>query len=126
MATPVATPDEVRSRLNLPTEAESPAGISNEDIQTYLEDAAFEVDQVSSGGQIGDALRKQLEWRLAGIMIFGTRKDLRSYHQQSQGNASKTFEVKQIDELKQWVRRNDPTGSLLADQRDFWYESYQG
>lgn len=125
MASPLATPHDVRARLNLPEKGQldSGAGISDDEIRPYLEDAAFDIQQAGTQG-LSDDLRKQLEWRLAGIAILSQRKGLRSYHQQSLGSMSRSYEVKSVEELKEWVKRHGPAG--LVDEGEFWHASIQG
>lgn len=110
MADPIATPNDVRARLNLPEPGQLGGGatISNQEISVYLEDAAFDLRDYSLDAD----LRKQLEWRLAGIKILSQRKGLRSYHQQSLGSMSRSYEVKSVEELKEWVRTHGPSGIL--------------
>lgn len=126
MIEPIATADDVRRRLNLPDSGEfdgSP-GISDSDIEGYLEDAALDNARANSetaleskaaemGTEIdADDVRKQIEWRLAGIKILSYRKGLRAYHQQSLGSMSRSYEVRSVpglrDELADW----DPSGGL--------------
>ena len=115
MVDPIATPHDVRARLNLPDTTDSVdgvSGISDSDIKTYLEDAAFENQQANNLSRMDDATRKQIEWRLAGIKILSYRKGLRAYHQQSLGSMSRSYETKSIDDLRSELMQLDPSDSL--------------
>lgn len=127
MADPIAHPEDVRRRLNLPDTSDlddGEAGISDADIHVYLEDAAFDIQQATDFATLDDDLRKQLEWRLAGIKILSTRRGQRAYHQQSLGSMSRSYEVKSVEELKEWVRNHGPSG--LVDSDEFWHATVNG
>lgn len=125
MTDPLADPEDVRSRLNLPDTDEAEAGISDSEIQTRLEDATFDITQVQKPSRMDDGLRKQLEWRLAGLKILSQRKGLRSYHQQSIGTVSRSYEEKTTEKLAEWIERHGPPG-LIDEDGEFWHASIQG
>lgn len=116
MVEPIATAQDVRGRLNLPDagEFEGSPGISDEDIELYLEDAAADNVRENDLGRMDETTQKQIEWRLAGIKILGQRKGLRAYHQQSLGSMSRSYEVKSIDELRSELDDWDPSGNLAS------------
>jgi hypothetical protein len=124
---PIAEPRDVRERVNLsksnPDEGDN-SGISDDEIRTHLEDATFELSQATRVGRMNDSLRKQLEWRIAAIQILSIRKGSRSYHQQSLGSMSRSYESKMIDKLEKWCKRHGPEG--LFKESDFWAASIQG
>lgn len=120
MADPIATPTDVRSRLNLPEKDEfaQDSGISDQEIQTYLEDAAFENARHNDVGEMSDEHRKQIEWRFAGLKILSYRKGLRAYHQQSLGSMSRSYEAKSVEELRNELQDLDPSGNLASEYKE--------
>lgn len=121
MADPIATPTDVRDRLNLPDETETvgdTAGISDPAIQTYLDDAAADNARANDIGKMGDNVRKQIEWRLAGLKILWYRKGLRAYHQQSLGSMSRSYETRSVEELRSELDRWDPSGTLASEYKE--------
>lgn len=127
MPDPIATPQDVYTRINIP-EAEGRAdgnGVSEDDVITYLLDAVFALEQGNDLGTIADDVRRQLEWRLAAIDILTTRIGSRAYHQQSLGSMSRSYEVKMVEKLREDVgrisRENDlesPIDTVGGVERD--------
>ena len=119
MPDPIAIPHDVRSRINLPDDAEGMGGVSDQDISTYLEDATFALAQVNDLETIEGDVREQLEWRLAAIDILTTRLGQRAYHSQSLGSMNRSYEVKMVEKLREAVgricRANDVENPLTAN-----------
>lgn len=127
---PVATPSDVRERLNLPDPQseqgiEVSSGISDSEIETYLADANFEIRQAADTEEIDNELQRRLEWRLAAIEILSHRQGSRETQQESIGSLSRSYASSSIGELKEWVKRHGPDG-LVDDHDEFWSASIQG
>ena len=121
MPDPIAIPHDVRSRINLPDAAEGEGGISDGDIQTYLEDATFDLAQVNDLGAIEPDVREQLEWRLAAIDILSTRFGSRAVRQESLGSSQRSYEVRTVEALREKVSQiceaNDLTNPIAKNSR---------
>lgn len=119
MPDPIATPNDVRSRINLPDAAEGEGGVSDRDISTYLEDATFDLAQVNDLDTIDPDVREQLEWRLAAIDILSTRRGSRAPGQESIGSAQRSFEENMVDTLREKVAQictaNDLTNPIARN-----------
>lgn len=121
MADPIATATDVRSRLNLPdkdTTVGDTTGISDPEIQPYLEDAADANARENDVGSMDDGVRKQIEWRLAGLKILSYRKGLRAEQQKSIGSSSRSYETKSIVELRNELNKWDPSGNLASEFKE--------
>lgn len=120
MATPEATPDDVRDRTNI--------DLGNEEITPHLKDATFDLSQSNNIASIDEDVRMQLEWRLAALKIRSIRKGDRAYHSQSLGSMNRSYEVKTTDELRDDIERiaeeNGLTNPLESDE--FWHVTRQG
>lgn len=108
--TPVATAKDVRDRTNIDLDEAS--------IDPHLKDAVFDIAQSNTIGDIGDGVRKQLEWRLAAYKILSLRKGDRAYHSQSLGSLNRSYEVKSTDELREEIRRIAADNGLTDPIRD--------
>lgn len=117
MTDPIAEPIDVRNRLGLPEEDKPESSISNDRIQTYLEDAAADNARVNNVARMDDATRKQIEWRLAAIKIYSYSKGDKAFHQQSMGTMSRSYEVRSVDELKAELDSWDPSGRLAHQDK---------
>lgn len=119
MAEPLADATDVRSRINLPESTPDGNGVSDVEIQTYIQDATDDIELDGSLNEMDDTLRKHVEWRLAAIKILSQRKGSRSVHQHSLGSMSRSYEVKTIEELKDWLKRHGYAG--LIEDNEFWH-----
>lgn len=120
MASPEATPDDVRDRTNI--------DLSNEEITPHLKDAVFDLSQSNDITSIDEDVRMQLEWRLAALKILGYRKGDRAYHSQSLGSMNRSYETKSTEELRDDIERIAEANGLQdpVDTDEFWHVTRQG
>lgn len=120
MATPEATPDDVRDRTNI--------DLGKEEITPYLKDAVFDLSQSNDIGSIDEDVRMQLEWRLAALKILGYRKGDRAYHSQSLGSMNRSYETKSTEDLRSEFDRIVEANGLQnpLEDEEFWHASVQG
>lgn len=119
MAEPLANATDVRSRINIPESTPDGNGVSDAEIDVYIQDATDEIELNGSLKGMDDTLRKHVEWRLAAIKILSQRKGSRSVHQHSLGSMSRSYEVKTIEELKDWLKRHGYAD--LIEDNEFWH-----
>ena len=100
---PIGEPTAVRNEI--------PVDPDDDVIDFQLEEAAFENAQVNDTDEMGDAVRKRIEQKLAGLKILeGTDREV---GQQSIGSASKSIRGNTLDRLRREVDNLDPSGELL-------------
>lgn len=119
MAEPLANATDVRSRINLPESTPDGNGVSNTEIDVYIQDATDEIELNGLLNEMDDTLRRHVEWRLAAIKILSQRKGSRSVHQHSLGSMSRSYEVKTVEDLKDWIKRHGYAG--LIEDDEFWH-----
>lgn len=105
MVTPLAQPDDVRGEINV--------GLSDSEIQFYIDDAAFENDRVNTVADMSDELRIRIERKVAAVKIL-ERKE-REATEESVGPTSFSYEVSTIERLKDEVSELDPSNELYED-----------
>lgn len=119
MAEPLADATDVRSRINIPESTPDGNGVSDAEIGVYIQDATDDIELDGSLNEMDDTLRKHVEWRLAAIKILSQRKGSRAVHQHSLGSMSRSYEVKMIEELKDWLKRHGYAD--LIEDNEFWH-----
>lgn len=99
-----ATPDDVRGVIPLPD------SLADSDIQNYLDDAAYDVEQANDTDAMTTEEIRQLEKYLAALKIAQSKG--RPIDQGSKESGSITFGGDQIAWLRKEVRKRDPSDSL--------------
>lgn len=95
MATPVASASDVSDRI--------PTNLSTGEIDTYLSDAVFDLEQEFDLSNKSDDWRVQVEWRLAAYKIL-TLKEKETTKEQRE-SASVTYAESRVDELRDQIRQ---------------------
>lgn len=98
-----ATPDDVRNVIE--------TSLSDAEIQAKLDLAKEDNERVNDTEQMDITQIRRIEELLASIKILSTTRE-RSTNQQSVGNASKSYEVGQIEQLRAELSQWDPSGTL--------------
>jgi len=106
-----ATPDDVRDVID--------TGLEDDRIQAYLDRAKEDNERVNDTAEMDDTQLRRIEELLAAIKILSQNDRERSVSQQSVGNASKSFEVGKIQQLRTELSKWDPSNQLgSAVRRD--------
>lgn len=105
MTDPVATAQDVSDRI--------PTGLETGEIDTYLSDAVFDLEQEFDLSGKSDDWRRQVEWRLAAYKIL-TLKEKETTSEQ-RNSVSVEYAESRIEELRQQIE--DLTDGKLASSK---------
>lgn len=105
MVEPLAEPSDVRGEID--------TRLDDDDIQFFIDDAAFENDRVNTIDNQSDGLRVRIERKVAAIKIL-ERKE-REYTDESVGSVSYSYEVSTVSRLKNEVSELDPSNEIFPD-----------
>lgn len=107
MVDPLADADDVRDIID--------TDLTDSEINVYLDDATFDIDDVTDASEMDNDLRKKLERDMAALQILTLRE--RDTAEESRESQRLVYDRSRIEYLEKRIKRLDPTGDLLRGDK---------